>query len=124
MPVKFALKTACYVAIVGVFGCDTRARAGIIFDDFVTALITIGFAWVPNTDNSVLVFQRIRAQGEEGSQQLRVPRPAASDEWWGFEYNEIAHALEDRFNINDANFVEIADDTIIEGAGFCILEWD
>ncbi|KAH9886094.1 hypothetical protein C8Q73DRAFT_669344 [Cubamyces lactineus] len=123
MPVKFALKTACYIAMVGVLGHDERARGGVNFDHFVTALITIGFVWVPNSNGAVFVFKRISGKGEEESLQLLVPRPAACDEWWGYEYIATSKMLEERFDIKGGDFVELLDNTPIEGEGFCIGEW-
>ena len=89
--------------MVGGLGHDKRASRGVSFDDFVTvsslivlltslfddagqALITIGFVWVPNTDGAVVVFQRTNGKDQEESEQLQVPRPAACDGWWGYEY--------------------------------------
>ncbi|KAI0664426.1 hypothetical protein C8Q70DRAFT_1102678 [Cubamyces menziesii] len=120
MPNMYALKTTCYVAMVGVLGHDKRASRGVSFDDFVTALITIGFVWVPNTDGAVVVFQRINGKDQEESEQLQVPRPAACDGWWGYEYTATAQILEEHFDIKYGDFVELPDNTPIEGEGFCI----
>ncbi|KAJ8487803.1 hypothetical protein ONZ51_g3980 [Trametes cubensis] len=122
MAVKYALKTACYIAMVGVLGHDERARRGVNFDHFVTALITVGFVWIPNSDGAVFVFKRVSGRGEEDSQQLRIPRPAACDGWWGYEYTATAQILEERFDIKDGDFVELPDNTLIEGEGFYIGE--
>ncbi|KAH9886431.1 hypothetical protein C8Q73DRAFT_795264 [Cubamyces lactineus] len=122
MPAKFALKTAPYVAIVGVLGHDERARTGVNVDDFITALVTIGFAWMPNTDSTKMEFRWVRGPEDKREHLLLVQSPAACDVWWGYEHAELARVLEDDFELNYTDFIEVRADIAIKGNGFSIME--
>ncbi|KAJ8468534.1 hypothetical protein ONZ51_g9580 [Trametes cubensis] len=124
MTAKFALKTAYYIAMVGVLGDDKRARGGPNVDDFITALVTIGFACVPNTGTTELALRWVHGPYNRREQLLPVRRPAASDGWWGYEYAATAESLQEIFHIERTDFIELPEDAAVEGVGFSIAEWD
>ncbi|KAH9902476.1 hypothetical protein C8Q73DRAFT_785147 [Cubamyces lactineus] len=115
----YALKTRLFVAIVGVLGEDARAAGGVVFDDFVAALIALQFDVVPSGNDVEIAF-RSRACACLRRKSLRVPLPADDGAWWPYEYSAVADALREIFNLQASDFIELPDDGTIEGPGFVV----
>ncbi|OSC96544.1 hypothetical protein PYCCODRAFT_1472536 [Trametes coccinea BRFM310] len=107
MQLKYGLQARMYKAIVGVLrGGDADSDGRVDFEDFVDALLRIGFRADPLSSAAILVLWAPPELAHNNNGRLDIIRPQTENEWSTTQYIDVAHALKDKFGLSVGNFNE------------------
>ncbi|KAI0643948.1 hypothetical protein C8Q79DRAFT_1012494 [Trametes meyenii] len=109
MRVTFALKSRYYAAVQAVFGLG-RANEHPHFDDFVAALVMMGFTPVAIDKRDVYCLEVPQDMGTGISGTVEVPVPEDICAWWSHEYARVADQLKKLLGWSEHTFIEIPED--------------
>ncbi|KAI0643947.1 hypothetical protein C8Q79DRAFT_1012493 [Trametes meyenii] len=113
--ISFALKPRYYVAIQGMFSVGRRQKHPC-FDDFLAALMMMGFTPVASSKSEAYCLEVPREwqRGESSTVDVPVPREVCA--WWSHEYACIAQQLNVIMGWSERNFIQIPEEEEISNA--------
>ncbi|KAI0671453.1 hypothetical protein C8Q78DRAFT_991101 [Trametes maxima] len=106
MPISFALKPVYYAAVRAVFGVGERGEQPR-FDDFVVALLLMGFTPQVSGKQGIFAFEVPREWGVGEMGVVEVREPEEMGKWWSYEYINIVEQLEHILGWSERSFFEI-----------------